>query len=89
MNTFLISYDLSNPGQRYGDLSKKIKSYTKWAKRMESCWCICTDDSAKVVRDNLESVIDANDSIFVGKLSGEAAWYGITKNVTDWLHKNL
>lgn len=89
MTTYLISYDLSNPGQRYSDLSKTIKQYPKWAKILESTWCICTEDSAKKIRDNLESCIDKNDSIFVAKLSGEAAWYGLTDAITKWLHSNL
>lgn len=89
MNTFLVTYDLHNPGQDYTSLIQKIKSYPAWAKICESSWCICTSDKASGVRDDLVTYMDQNDKLFVGKLSGEAAWFGLSKDVTGWLHDNL
>ena len=36
-----------------------------------------------------KSKIDKNDKLFVGKLTGEAAWYGESDAVTKWLKENL
>lgn len=89
MKTYLVTYDLDNPGQNYSILIKKLKSYPAWAHICASSWTICTFDSAETVRDNLVTVLDNNDKLFVGKLSGEAAWFGLSKDVSGWLHDNL
>ena len=39
------------------------------------------------VRDHLARHIDANDSLFVGRLSGEAAWTSLKDN--KWLQDVL
>lgn len=89
MNTYLITYDLDNPGQNYSSLISKIKGYPAWAYICESSWGISAFDSAAEVRDNLVKALDQNDKLFVGKLSGEAAWFGLLSDVTGWLHENL
>lgn len=86
---YIISYDLDNPGQNYKEVETVIESYGTYAKITESCWCIVTSDTAKEVRDNIGNKIDSNDKLFVGKLSGEAAWSGLDDKVSNWLHNNL
>lgn len=39
METYLISYDLSDKG-KYNDLYEKIKSYEKWAHITESFFAV-------------------------------------------------
>ncbi|MQM81537.1 SinR family protein [Lactobacillus buchneri] len=86
---YLITYDLDNPGQNYKDLIEHLKTYPGWARMTESCWSVTSGKTAKEVRNDLEPFIDNNDRLLVVRLSGEAAWTGIPKDVTDWIHNNV
>ncbi|MFL0196996.1 CRISPR-associated protein Cas2 [Clostridium sp. WILCCON 0269] len=77
MTSKIITYDLCAPGQDYTDLIAEIKKYSRWSKITESSWLIDTDDSCVSIRDNLNKYLDSNDRIFVGELTGEAAWRNI------------
>ena len=85
---YIITYDLYKPGQNYDELIKAIKTYY-WCKIAESAWVVTTTKSSSEIRDHLKSKIDKNDKLFVGKLTGEAAWYGESDDVTKWLKENL
>ena len=88
MSSMIISYDLRAPGSNYTSLYEKLKSYTHWAKITESSWFIKTSKSCADVRDELSKVLDSNDRLFVGKLSGEAAWRNVICE-SDHLKENL
>jgi hypothetical protein len=88
MVSIIVSYDLRAPGRDYSSLYEKLKSYTHWAKITESTWFIKTSSSCVDVRDELKKVMDSNDRLFVGKLSGEAAWSNLICN-NDYLKENL
>ena len=87
-NSKIITYDLRNSNKNYNDLYEKIKSYGTWAHICESVWFISTADSCVAVRDNLKSVLDSDDRIFVAELTGIAAWYNIICD-SDYLKKHL
>jgi hypothetical protein len=74
MSSKIISYDLCAPGRNYDELYKAIKAYGTWAHITESTWFIKTDSSCVEVRDKLLSCLDKNDRLFVGELTGVAAW---------------
>lgn len=86
-STLIISYDLSNPGQNYEEVIKKIKSYTSWARLGGSAYLIYTDDEVKEVRDALWSLMDASDKLYVGVAPPPSAWAGMSKDVSNWIHK--
>lgn len=88
MSSKIIEYDLRQPGRDYDALYKAIKSYDKWAHITESTWFIKTDDTCVQVRDNLVAVMDANDRLFVGELTGTAAWRNVICG-NDYLKENL
>ncbi|MFO7195662.1 CRISPR-associated protein Cas2 [Enterococcus faecium] len=75
MDSFIISYDLNKSGKNYDDLIKKIKTYSKWAKINESVWFFKSNKKCPEIRDDLKSVMDKDDSLFVAKLTGAAAWH--------------
>lgn len=76
-------------GQNYDCLYKKLDAYpTRWHAQ-GSVWVIVTSETAVQIRDKLASCLDANDKLFVARLSGEAAWTGYGKEVSDWLLKQL
>ncbi|MDO6568618.1 CRISPR-associated protein Cas2 [Alteromonas sp. 1_MG-2023] len=92
MKVYQINYDLRNQ-RNYQDLITKIKSYGTWAKPLESCWLIATEQSASQIRDTLASVMDNDDGLLVTRLQGEAAWrsldYDIDSTMTNWLKEQL
>ena len=85
---YIVTYDLCKPGQNYDELIKAIKTY-HWCKITESAWVITTTKSSVEIRDYLKGKLDKNDKLFVGKLTGEAAWSGESQEVAEWLKKNL
>lgn len=89
MNTYIITYDLSDPGQDYNALIERIEGYGTWAKIQQSVWLIVTSDTATEIRDYLKQYLDENDKLFVAKVSAPAAWFGYQQSVTDWLIKHL
>ncbi len=87
--SYFISYDLNNPGQNYDNLIEAIKKYGTYCKMNKSDWIICTNDDVTTIRNNLKKYLDSNDRLFVGKLTGAAAWSGYQESTTEWLKKNL
>jgi hypothetical protein len=86
MSVFIITYDLHNPGQNYETLIKQIKSYGTWARLGFSCYLIKTNETVEAVRDNLLKSLDQNDKIYVGLAPPPSAWYGMTEDVSKWIH---
>lgn len=90
MNTYLISYDLISPGQKYTELGKIIRSFPNWAKVLESTWIVKSPLTCKEVRDKLLAALDSNDKLLVISASAPAAWTtSIEDEVSNWLKKNL
>lgn len=54
MQTYLISYDLRKPGRNYDGLYKAIKSFSIWARPLESFWVVVSTQSSATIRDQLE-----------------------------------
>ena len=88
MSAHIITYDLSRPGRNYDELYARIKSYGTWARITESSWTIVTEQSPVAVRDHLKPALDSNYKLFVSTL-GVSAWIGLSKEISDWLKKNL
>lgn len=92
MKVYQINYDLRNE-RNYPKLISQIKAYGTYAKPLESCWVIATDQTSRQVRDNLASVMDADDGLLVTRLQGEAAWKKLSGDsngqMTQWLKKQL
>lgn len=86
---YFISCELHKPLQYYNNLFKKIRQNSNWACLGEHTYLIETNDTHIVVRDKLAECIDNVDQLFVGKVSAPAAWYGYTKEVTDWIKSKL
>lgn len=89
MKTYILSYDLSQPGRNYASLYEAIKSYPSWAHLAESTWAVRTSGTAAQIRDHLRGAMDGNDQIVVVAAGAEGAWFGLPFAVSDWLKKNL
>lgn len=89
MKLYSIDYDLRQPGRDYSTLYAAIKSYGNWCRALESHWIVATTTSAAAIRDHLSRYMDANDRLLVTRLSGEAAWMGLSDEVSGWLKQQL
>lgn len=89
MSAYIVSYDLHQQGQNYTCLIEKLKGYGTHWHMQQSVWIVVTNQTAVQIRDNLSPCLDSNDKLFVGKLSGEAAWKGYSSSITQWLKKHL
>ncbi len=86
MSTYILSYDLKK-NRNYEALYKVIRSFGSYAKIQESVWAINTDQSVVAVRDRIMKVLDNDDSVFVVKSGGEAAWHRVSNS--EWLKEHL
>lgn len=88
MSSFIISYDLCEPGQDYENLINKIKAYGTWGKINQSTWVVNSLEKSIDIRNKLKPYVDRDDKLFVAKLTGEAAWTNCDCS-DDWLKSNL
>lgn len=87
MNSFIISYDLNNE-KDYSKLITEIESYSNAAKINKSVWFINSQNESSEIRDNLVDYIDSDDSLFIAKLTGQAAWRNVicsSQHLKDYL----
>ena len=84
MATYIVTYDLHQPGENYNDLYTLIKAYDH-IPIAQSTWGVKTSDTATEVRDYLRQVLDNNDKLFVNSLDSWASW-ALPTSVTNWLH---
>lgn len=89
MQTYIVTYDLAESGQRYNKLIELIKSEYAWAKIGYSAFIVKSSLSHTELRDKFKQALDSNDKLFVGAISAPAAWYGLSDEVSKWLNNNL
>ena len=84
MAVLMVTYDLRKQGRNYQGVFDYLKKFPH-CKGMESVWLLDTTTSAETIREGLKQVTDANDIIFVAKLSG--AWASFNYNCAAWLNE--
>lgn len=84
---YIISFELS-PQRHVGPFIEAIKSYGTWARINSNTWAVVSNDSARIIRDNLSQYLSHNDRLFVIKSAIEAAWFN-TICSNEWLKNNL
>lgn len=91
VHTFLVSYDLRKPGKDYKSLHEHLKSYSNWAKPLESVWLIKSSLTCEQVGNNIYSHMDTNDKLFVLDINDrKAVWSNnLPQDVKDWLSNNI
>ncbi|AYW50829.1 hypothetical protein C7H83_10285 [Tetragenococcus halophilus] len=65
---YMISYDLSEPGQKYEDVFDAIKSFGSYINLQKSFWLVRSNLTPNQMSNKLENVIDENDSLFICEL---------------------
>lgn len=88
--TYLISYDLNNPGKNYSELYDAIKAASNgtWCRPLESVYIINSSLSAQSVYSKLAQYLDSTDGVLVVEIKGQSYWY-LDKTVSDYLQKML
>ena len=85
MSIKLVTYDLRKPGRNYQRVYDYLKKFT-YCKGMESVWLLDTTTTCKKIRDDLESLVDSNDIIFVVKITRD--WASFNYSCADWLKRD-
>lgn len=84
MAKYLITYDLNRPGQVYSELADKINELGSVNHGMQNVWFLKTDKNASQIIDELRSVVDNNDELFVAELGNWASFNLI--QLANWLN---
>lgn len=85
MKTYLVSYDLINK-KKYAQLADTLKTYSAWAKPLESVWLIRSNESASDIRHDLKMELDNDDKLIVIEVTNMFwATYNISAKVTEWM----
>lgn len=85
MAIILVTYDLKKPGQNYQPVYDYLKKFT-WCKYLESVWLLDTKTNTSAIRDALQKLIDANDKVFVVKITRD--WAAFNYGCGDWLNNS-
>ena len=86
---YIVSYDLSVPGQRYEELFSLIDKEGAWARLGGSAYLLESNKTAVELRDSFKVALDNNDKLYVGIVNAPAAWTGMPDEVTEWIKKRL
>lgn len=86
---YIVSYDLSVPGQRYEELRSLIGKEGAWARLGGSAYLLESNKSAVELRDIFKGALDNNDKLYVGIVKAPAAWTGMSSEVTEWIKQKL
>ena len=91
MNTFIVTYVLHTPGQKYTQIEKYMNDNLECKKIMNTTWLISSTHSAKIIRDAIETFLDDNDALFVAKLHSpkEISKKFLNNGSTPWIEANM
>ncbi len=77
------------PTRNYDDLCTYLKSFGTYCPITESTWAIVTEQTAVQLGNGIARVIGAGDRNAVIRSGREAAWCGVSQDVSDCLQKYL
>lgn len=88
MSVFLVTFDLSEPGQRRPAVLEEIKKSPGWAKLSSSAYAVTTAEFANQLLARIRKQAHPEDTIYV--ISLRKAWEGHgAEEVSEWLSTNL
>src|SRR5262245_22307166 len=88
--TYMVSYDLRNPGRDYSKLIDGIKQVAHAsAPVLKSDWLIFFFQAEDGIRDELKPLLDESDVLLVVKIRPEEfASYNLDQTLLDWLKEH-
>lgn len=87
MAVICVTYDLHNPGQRWKDIDEVMKGLGA-GRVLQSAWLVANRTPAEVWTA-IKVHIDENDDVLLMRITSATQWYGLSKEWTEWLQKNL
>jgi hypothetical protein len=84
---YIVTFELKNPGLNREKLITSIKT-AAWARLSANTFLVTSFNDSEKIRDILLEQMYEGDKIYVGKVDNLAAWYGLDKDVSDWIHNN-
>jgi hypothetical protein len=88
MASYIVTYDLNDPGQNYEVVLKVIKQIDGWARLSESSYAITSSLTPRGIYNKFKPHLDKNDQFYVIGL--HKPYYGQgDKEVNDWLDNHL
>jgi hypothetical protein len=89
MSLYLVSYDLKQVGQNYDCIIAKLEALPNYWHFQQSVWLVQWHGSAFDLATSLQSCLDANDLLFVTKVTSDSAWSGYPQEGSDWIQRSL
>lgn len=81
MATYVVSYDLNTPGQKYSELKDLIDSISiNWCRPLSSFYIVKTNLTTNQFKERMRSVLDDNDTFIVIECSD---------NYSGWLVEDI
>lgn len=90
MKTFIITYDLKQPGRNYSSLYDKIKIIAgekNWQHPLESVWIVSISQTATAnyLYEQIRREIDDNDSLLIIDITAKDRQGWLSKSFWDWM----
>lgn len=85
---FLITYDLINPNdtpQDYERVIADIKAKFNWCHLEKSVWLVESALNASEIRESVKTTLYGTDKLFVARLQGNWASWGLGDQRNNWL----
>lgn len=81
MIPYIITYDLINPGQKYDEIKDTIVNLSSaYIRLQKSVWLIKSYESADLICNKLNTVIDNNDNLFICELKHNYQGWQLKEN---------
>lgn len=74
MSSKIITYDLCGDTKDYNELYEYLMSFKSYVHINESVWMVTTNKNNGMIYDELITLLDSNDRVFVAELTGDIAW---------------
>lgn len=84
--TYMISYDLRQPGRNYDEVYKTIESASngQWCRPLESVYIISSNLSSDEIHKRISAHIDSGDRFIVAEITKQISWY-LDAQISDYL----
>jgi hypothetical protein len=89
MKILIVTFELLNPGFNNEKVVQKTKnSSSYWARLTVHSYLLVSSLTPEQVRNNIGTVLQKGDVVFVSACPVPAAWYGLPDDVAKWILEN-
>lgn len=68
-------------------LAAAIKTMGNWSNRLDNCWLLETNTSARRIRDHLKQFLGERDRLFVARISRNWAGRNMGQGFPEWMQR--